>query len=623
MNWGNIKVGLKILIGFGLVLVLLAVVTGSALLGFEKIIDSDEKLKNYNNLQRELLQREIDHLDWVKSISTALIEGEARELQVQTDYQKCAFGQWFYGEKRQELESLIHSTAELLSQIETPHIQIHETAIEMNALLDRWNADETNSQTMDVFVGKTLPGLKEFRTLILQIREQVEKETDLTEQEMLDVIANNRSIVIGSSILAVFAGIGMAILITLSITRPLRTVVNLAKQIVLGDLTLKASLGNRQDEVGILAASFSQMLESFREIAHVAAQIALGELNAEIQIRSEKDEMGKSFIQMLESLKKMTTVAEQIADGNLQVEVPVRSEKDALGNALAVMVKNLSEQTIEVIEGVNVLVSSASEISSSVTQLAASAAETSTSVGETTTTLEEVRQTSQLANQKAQQVSTSAQQSAQIAQSGRKATEDTVAGMSRIREQMASIADSIVKLSEQSQAIGGIISTVSDLADQSNLLAVNASIEATKAGEQGKGFTVVAQEIRSLAEQSKQATTQVQTILNNIQKATGAAVMATEQGTRAVETGMKQATGAGESIQILAKNIVEAAQAMGQIAVSSQEQVVGMNQIAEAMESIRLASTQNVDSSNQLELSAQNLQELGHRLKQLVDTYTV
>ena len=77
------------------------------------------------------------------------------------------------------------------------------------------------------------------------------------------------------------------------------------------------------------------------------------------------------------------------------------------------------------------------------------------------------------------------------------------------------------------------------------------------------------------------------------------------------------------SIQVLAKNIVEAAQAMGQIAISSQEQVVGMNQIAEAMESIRLASTQNVDSSNQLEISAQNLQELGDRLKQLVGRYTV
>ncbi len=325
-------------------------------------------------------------------------------------------------------------------------------------------------------------------------------------------------------------------------------------------------------------------------------------------------------------LKTVVKASQQIAMGDLTAALDSTDRRDEVGiltQTFANMINNLRKQTQEMIEGVNVLASATAEISSSVTQLASSSAETSTSVGETTTTLEEVRQTSQLANQKAQQVSGSAQQAAQIAQSGRKATEDTVAGMDRIREQMASIADSIVKLSEQSQAIGGIISTVSDLADQSNLLAVNASIEATKAGEQGKGFTVVAQEIRSLAEQSKQATTQVQTILNNIQKATGAAVMATEQGTRAVEAGMKQANEAGGSIQVLAGSIGEAAQAMSQIAISSQEQTVGMNQIAEAMESIRQASTQNVDSSNQLEMSAQNLQELGHRLKQLVDTYTV
>ncbi len=112
--------------------------------------------------------------------------------------------------------------------------------------------------------------------------------------------------------------------------------------------------------------------------------------------------------------------------------------------------------------------------------------------------------------------------------------------MKRIQTHMDSIAASIVRLSDQSQAIGEIIASVNDLAEQSNLLAVNAAIEAAKAGEQGKGFAVVAQEVRSLAEQSKQATAQVRNILGDIQKATSAAVMATEQGSKAVEAGVKQ-----------------------------------------------------------------------------------
>src|SRR2546429_5481422 len=123
--------------------------------------------------------------------------------------------------------------------------------------------------------------------------------------------------------------------------------------------------------------------------------------------------------------------------------------------------------------------------------------------------------------------------------------------MQGIRGQMSSIAESILSLSAQSQAIGAIIASVDDLAAQSKLLAVNAAIEAAKAGEQGKGFAVVAQEVKSLAEQSKQATVQVRKLLNDIQKATSAAVMATEQGNKAVEAGVKQSTEAGGSIRVL------------------------------------------------------------------------
>jgi methyl-accepting chemotaxis protein len=112
--------------------------------------------------------------------------------------------------------------------------------------------------------------------------------------------------------------------------------------------------------------------------------------------------------------------------------------------------------------------------------------------------------------------------------------------MKHIHDQMESVAASILHLSEQSQAIGEIIATVTDLAERSNLLAVNAAIEAAKADEQGKGFAVVAQEVKSLAEQSKQATAQVRTILNDIQTAMSAAVMATEQGSKAVDAGVKQ-----------------------------------------------------------------------------------
>ena len=325
-------------------------------------------------------------------------------------------------------------------------------------------------------------------------------------------------------------------------------------------------------------------------------------------------------------LKEITRIAERVASRDLTVSISSDNRRDEvglLGQTFRRMVENLREVTREIREGVNVLASSASEILASTTQVASGAAETATAVSQTTSTVEEVKQTSQVASQKAKYVSETAQKSGQVSQTGRKAVEDTVAVMNRIREQVDSIAESIVRLSEQSQAIGEINATVNDLAEQSNLLAVNAAIEAAKAGEQGKGFAVVAQEVKSLAVQSKQATAQVRAILGDIQKATSAAVMATEQGSKAVEGGVKQSTETGESIRLLADSITEAAQAAAQIAASAQQQLVGMDQVALAMENIKQASAQNVASTKQAETAAQNLHALGQKLKQLVEQYQV
>lgn len=283
--------------------------------------------------------------------------------------------------------------------------------------------------------------------------------------------------------------------------------------------------------------------------------------------------------------------------------------------------EDLKRVMLAVQDSVNVLAPAASEILTTTTQVASTAVETASAVSETTTTVEEVKQTALVSNQKAQYVADIAQKTAQASQSGKKSVEESIEVMSRIREQMESIAESIVRLSEQSQTIGEIISTVNDLAEQSNLLAVNAAIEAARAGEQGKGFSVVAQEVRSLAEQSKQATAQVRTILMDIQRATSSAVMATEQGSKAVEAGVKQSSQAGESIRILAESITEAAQASTQITASSQQQLIGMDQIVKAMENIKDASEQNVVGTKQTEAAAHNLHNLGQKLKQLVEQY--
>jgi methyl-accepting chemotaxis protein len=265
-----------------------------------------------------------------------------------------------------------------------------------------------------------------------------------------------------------------------------------------------------------------------------------------------------------------------------------------------------------------VLASSTSEILAAMTQQASGASESSAAVAQTVATVDEVSQTADQAAQRAKSVGDSAQRAAEIAGTGRRAVEESTVSIAAVRDQVESIAESILALAEQAQAIGEIIATVNDIAEQTNLLALNAAVEAARAGEQGRGFAVVAGEVKSLAEQSKKATVQVRQILGEIQRATSAAVMTTEQGTKQVALTSRQVTEAGQTIQTLADAVAEAAQAASQIVASAGQQAVGMAQIRQAMSNIHEATQQNLASTKQSERSAQDLNILGGRLLLLV-----
>ena len=238
---------------------------------------------------------------------------------------------------------------------------------------------------------------------------------------------------------------------------------------------------------------------------------------------------------------------------------------------------------------------------------------------EAATTVEEVRQTSLIASQKARAVADSAEEAEQVAEEGVAVVSEAIEGLKRISAQMAVAADCVVRLSEQTEAVGEIISTSNDIAEQSNLLSVNAAIEAAKATDAGKGFTVVAEEIKSLAQQSKQGVMQVRSILNDIQKATSAAVMAAEQSCKMVEAHCRQrrCTRTRRS-RASARASPPSSQLAMQIAASAQQQLAGMDQISEVMTSINTASTQNAAGAKQMEAEVNHLHELAEEVRSML-----
>jgi methyl-accepting chemotaxis protein len=193
-----------------------------------------------------------------------------------------------------------------------------------------------------------------------------------------------------------------------------------------------------------------------------------------------------------------------------------------------------------------------------------------------------------------------------------------IGSMNGIKTHVAAIAVNIQELSERTQQIENIILTVNDIAAQSNILALNAAMEAARAGELGKGFAAVAVEVRALAEQSRQATGQVHSILIDVQKAINTTERASRAGLQVVDYGSLEAALANKAIQQLAEVIDESSLQAAQMTAAGHQQTTGIEQIATAMETIKLVTTQGLASTRQTEKAAQNLSELAHRLEQTI-----
>jgi len=477
-------------------------------------------------------------------------------------------------------------------------------------------------------------------------------------------------------------GAAIAILFGRSISGPLQSVVVMIKELRNGHLSARLNI-KRQDEIGIMAATMDEFADDLQtNVVGNIKKIAKGDyIEAFAEPVDERDEIRPALRMMVDSLdhlhketikltdaaragdlsvrgnenafrggyrmiiagfnKTLETITEPVneamrlarfyASGDFTArfdeKIPVAGEfvayRDALntiGIELQRLMKLINE---ELYEGVSVLSSASSEILTVTTQLATASSQTATTVNDTSDTVEGVRKKTDIVILKSKSVSEKAMKAITVSGEGQKSVQEILDGMNHIQRQMDTIGMSVIKLSEQSQAIGEIIATVTDISEQSNLLAVNASIEAAKAGDFGKGFAVVAHEIHNLAEQSKQATANIRTILTDIQRGVSSAVVSTEQGTRSVADAVRLTSDAREAIEVLTRSIADSSREAIEITTSIQEQAAGVDQISLAMEKIRDAAQKNLEITRKVEKTAEDLHELGVRLKKLTVQYHV
>jgi methyl-accepting chemotaxis protein len=322
-------------------------------------------------------------------------------------------------------------------------------------------------------------------------------------------------------------------------------------------------------------------------------------------------------------LERLARAAAGIAAGDLrqQIDTQGSDEIGELARSFAKMTGTVTHLLTDLRSAAADIEREATSALTTSTQQSAMAHEQASAINETSTTVAEIAQTSKQATTYADSVISGTQRSEALSTEGQKVVAESVAGMEKLGEQVRAIALAITELNERTLQISDIITTVRDVAEQSNLLALNASIEAAKAGDHGRGFAVVAMEMRTLAEQSKVAANQVRALLGEVQKGTKAAVAATDEGSRRAQAAMALAQSAGSAILGLAEVIRESSGAARQIAGNTRQQTIGVEQIATAMSELSSAMTDTVSGTRQIEQVAGNLTNLSKRFSELVGRY--
>jgi methyl-accepting chemotaxis protein len=497
------------------------------------------------------------------------------------------------------------------TQLAGPSFEADEVAA-LTPLLDEYAAAfdalvAADQEIADAF-GKLDSAADVLMSQIAKIQQDEFDQQDAALETVKQVTRTETQIAGAGMVASVVLAVVVGVMMSRSIVRPIRRLTAAARAVGDGDLEVVAQVES-EDEAGVLARVFNDMIGRLRAM-----------------LGSEKAE--RAYLES--AVQEYVEFATEVGEGNLSVRLDLRGDGRPdddpliqLGGQLNWMAASLQRIIGQVREAADNLSSAAAEILASTTQQVSGASEQSAAISQTTTTVDEVRTIAEQTVVRAREVAEVAQHSVDLSRMGEEAVQSTIESMAQIRSRVEGIAENILALSEQTQQIGEIIATVNDIATQSNMLALNASVEAARAGEQGKGFAVVAMEVRSLAEQSREATAQVEAILSDIQKATNMTVMATEEGTKGVVEGVTQSARTGEVIRQLQEAITRSAQAAVQMVAGGQQQTSGIEQIALAMGNINQATAQSLASTRQAEKAARDLNRLAQALIGLVEQYQV
>jgi len=502
MRLKDLKIKTKLIISFGLMISLMVFIS---VYSNYKLYDIDlgtSKITKINRLKSELDQNYMDHLNWSNELSKHIIENGEVELKVEKDPHKCAFGKWYYGEKRSEAEKLMPEAKELFAELEKPHMLLHASADKIEKIYHGEIAESETQKPTEIYQNETSMYLQEMTSKFDKIKQIYMKHITETEDNVLSHSKQIGSQLIIFSLLIVLLSTIIAIVISRGLVSAIRQSIEFTKKISEGDLRFKSNI-DRKDEFGQLSSSLDGMREKLREIVR---GILVGSENI--------------------------TIASH-------------------------------------------------ELNSTSQQLSEAAGMQAASVEEVSASMEEIMATIGESDKNSQQTSELSY---------------------KAQEGITSVGKLATDAYEANQMIFTKIKMINDIAFQTNILALNAAVEAARAGDSGKGFSVVATEVRKLAENSKNAADEIVGLVTN---------------------GLNHTDKAKNEILDLTPHIEQANALVQLITSAGQEQYSGVRQVTNAIVELNNLTQKTMASSEKLASSSEELYAQSVNLKAAVDFFII
>ena len=553
--------------------------------------------------------------------------------------------------------------------------------------LDKWDANSKNiirlleENTPEAKASASSLSVGENSELFEATREHINKLTEINEKlaeaaqiDSAEIYSSARFIILIVLVLGSILSLLIATNIYRLIGKPVTEATEMMAELSKGHLKKRVNIYST-DEIGLMSEAMNKFADTLHEIVDSMNKVSAGQFDVSVKMLDDKDEIAPAINKIIESLKNLLSetghltnaalagqlstrgntskyeggykeiingfnstleaiitpvteslgVLDSMAKGDLTVRIAsdYKGDFQLLKTRINTVGESLRNAIYEVSEAVQATASASDQISSSTEEMASGAQEQSNQTTEVAGAVEEMAKTILETTRNASLASDAAKNAGTTAKEGGKVVAETIEGMNRIAKVVKKAADTVHALGKSSDQIGEIIQVIDDIADQTNLLALNAAIEAARAGEQGRGFAVVADEVRKLAEKTTKATKEIAVMIKQIQKDTIDAVHSMQEGTREVENGRELADKAGKSLQSIIQGSEEVVDMSTQVAAASEEQSSAAEMISQSIDSINNVTRESSKGLQQIAHAAEDLNRLTTNLQSLISQFNV